>query len=262
MPAAHGKEHAGMIAKKSYILAAAMIALPLALSSCGRDDDADRDLSELDESLTNVSDPALRGALEDRIIVDPELASRANGNAVRPSDRPVTGAIPAEIRATQYDAPVGGKLFRAPKAVEAPPCPGCDSQRPVTLGALAREQDQRRGPEGGCAANLEYGMAWANRLPAEFPLYPKAKLMEAAGARDGKCNLRAVSFVTDQPMQNVIDFYYTKALRFGFNAEHQLLDGDHVLGGVRASDEGAYFITFTKNSSGGTAVDIVANNGR
>lgn len=251
-----------MIANKLFTLAAAAMALLLALSACGRDDDADQNLSSLDESLGNVSDPALRGALEDQIIVDPELASRSNANAVRPADRPGTGALPPEVVATQYDAPVGGKLFRAPKAVEAPPCKGCEAEKPVTLGAMARQQDQRTGRKGGCEANLQYGMAWANRLPAEFPVYPKAKLMEAAGAESDHCNLRAVSFVTNQPMQNVIDFYYTKALRSGFDAEHQLMAGEHVLGGVRQKDEGAYFITFAKHEGGGTAVDIIANNGR
>src|SRR3546814_8460356 len=70
-------------------------------------------------------------------------------------------------------------------------------------------------------------MAWANRMPAEFPVYPKAKLMEAAGADGGGCDLRVVSFVTNQPMQNVIDYYYTKAIRSGFDAEHQLMNGEH-----------------------------------
>src|SRR3546814_9116114 len=80
-------------------------------------------------------------------------------------------------------------------------------------------------------------MAWANRMPAEFPVYPKAKLMEAAGADGGGCDLRVVSFVTNQPMQNVIDYYYTKAIRSGFDAEHQLMNGEHVLGGVRKKGE-------------------------
>src|SRR3546814_8834942 len=83
-------------------------------------------------------------------------------------------------------------------------------------------------------------MAWANRMPAEFPVYPKAKLMEAAGADGGGCDLRVVSFVTNQPMQNVIDYYYTKAIRSGFDAEHQLMNGEHVLGGVRKKGDGAY----------------------
>lgn len=241
---------------------AALLALPLALSACGKKEEGDRDLSSLDESLTNAEDPALRGALEGQIIVDPELADRSNSHAVRPGDRPVNGALPASIMATAYDAPIGGKLFRAPKAVEAEPCPECDAQGPVTLGGLAREQAARQGQAGGCVENLKYGMGWANRLPAEFPLYPKAKLMEAAGAESANCNIRVASFVTSQPIQNVIDYYYTRALRAGFDADHRLMSGEHVLGGTRKSDDGAYFITFAAHKGGGTAVDIVANNGR
>jgi hypothetical protein len=40
------------------------------------------------------------------------------------------------------------------------------------------------------------------------------------------------------------------------------MDGEHVLGGTRAKDDGAYFITFAPAPGGGTAVDIVTNNGR
>ena len=244
------------------LLTLAALGLPLGLSACGKEDKGDRDLSSLDESLTNASDPALRGALEGQIIVDPELAEKSNSYAVRPGDRPVSGGIPASIRATAYDAPVGGKLFRAPEAKAAEPCPQCGGEGAVTLGARARQQAATQGKTGGCVENLQYGMGWASRLPAEFPLYPKAKLMEAAGADGANCNLRVASFVTNQPMRNVIDYYYTRALRGGFDADHRLMNGEHVLGGTRKKDEGAYFITFAEQKGGGTAVDIVANNGR
>src|SRR3546814_19806186 len=118
------------------------------------------------------------------------------------------------------------------------------------------QQEKRRGGQGGCNANLQYGMAWANRMPAEFPVYPKAKLREAAGADGGGCDLRVVSFVTNQPMQNVIDYYYTKAIRSGLDAEQQLMNGEHVLGGVRKKGDGAYFITFAQQKGGGPAVAI------
>lgn len=250
------------LGKHIGLSAAALLALPLALSACGKEDQGDRDLASLDESLTNAGDPALRGALEGQIIVDPELADKSNSHAVSPGDKPVSGALPASITSTAYDAPVGGKLFRAPPAKEAEPCPQCDGQEPVTLGALARQQAAAQGKPSSCAANVQYGMGWANRMPAEFPLYPKAKLVEAAGAEGASCNLRVVSFITSQPMQNVIDFYYTKALRAGFDADHRLMNGEHVLGGTRKKDDGAYFITFAEQKGGGTAVDIVANNGR
>src|SRR3546814_17655609 len=72
------KEPSGMIAK--LFTRTAALALPLALSACGRDSDSDQNLSSLDASLTNAEDPALRSALGDQIIVDPELADQSNAH--------------------------------------------------------------------------------------------------------------------------------------------------------------------------------------
>src|SRR3546814_1250447 len=92
-----------MIAKLFTLTAA--LALPLALSACGRDSDSDQNLSSLDASLTNAEDPALRSALGDQIIVDPELADQSNAHRVRPADRPVDGALPA-IAGKEYNAAI------------------------------------------------------------------------------------------------------------------------------------------------------------
>ena len=78
----------------------------------------------------------------------------------------------------------------------------------------------------------------------------------------GICDIRVASFTTPTARQNVVDYYYTRARMSGYSAEYQVRDGEHVLGGVRDHDGGAYFITFNAASGGGTAVDIVANNGR
>jgi hypothetical protein len=86
--------------------------------------------------------------------------------------------------------------------------------------------------------------------------------MEAAGVDAGPCGLRAASFVSAVPMQGVIDFYYTRAKHAGYDAEHQILNGEHVLGGTHPQDGAAYVITFGDAPDGGTAVDIVASNGR
>src|SRR3546814_9416620 len=100
------------------------------------------DVCSSDLSLTNAEDPALRSALGNQIIVDPELADQSNAHRVRPADRPVDGALPA-IAGKEYNAAIGGKLLRTPKAVEATPCKSCEEGKAVTLGALARQQEKR-----------------------------------------------------------------------------------------------------------------------
>ena len=63
-------------------------------------------------------------------------------------------------------------------------------------------------------------------------------------------------------MQTVVDYYYTRARRSGYSADYEVRGGEHVLGGVRDNDGGAYVVFLNRNAGGGTSVDIVANNGR
>jgi hypothetical protein len=238
----------------------ALMALPL--SACGRDN-SDSSLAALDAQLTNNAvDPALKGALADQIVVDPNLVGQSNRNAVRGADRPAEAALPVlegDAGKAQDEARrlAGGKLMSAPAPGE-----GEAMESTVTLGALAREQGRRPGGNANCSKKLVYGTQWAERMPEPFTLYPGAQLMEAAGADRGGCTLRAASFVTSVPKQGVIDFYYTQAKRAGFDVDHRILGGDNVLGGTRADDDSAYFIVFTDAPGGRTGVDIIADNGR
>lgn len=235
-----------------------MISLVLALAACGKGD-KDASLASLDAQLTdNATDPALKGALADPIVVDPQLVGQSNRNAVRTADRPANGAVPVlsgDAGAAQAQAvkQAGGKLLSAPTATQ-----GEALASTVTLGAVARDGAGK----GDCAKKLNYGTEWAQRLPEPFALYPGAQLTEAAGAQVDGCTLRAASFVTAAPRQGVMDYYYTLARRAGYDGEHKILGGDHVLGGTRGADGSAYFILFTDAPGGKTSVDIIADNGR
>ncbi|MET0371813.1 MAG: hypothetical protein ABW039_10600 [Sphingobium sp.] len=234
----------------------------LSLGGCGGKAE-DSSLAALDAQLTNNAvDPALKGALADQIVVDPNLVGQSNKNAVRPADRPANGALPVlegDAGKAQAEAAriAGGKLLAAPA-----PADGEAMESDVTLGALAREQAKAGGGNAGCSKKLVYANGWAERLPEPFTLYPGAQLMEAAGAERDGCTLRAASFVTPVPRQSVIDFYYTQAKRAGFDADHRLMGGDNVLGGTRAGDGNAYFIVVTDAPGGKTGVDIIADGGR
>ena len=243
------------------------MALALPLAGCGSDNGNEAAVAELDNNLVGKgSDPETNGALNDRILVDPELTDSANVNSVKGSDKPLSGATPAG-RGYDGDASIealdSAKLMRAPKAtvVSTEDCTNCGERRAATLGGLAADQGVTRG-KGTCDAKLQYGAGWANRMPPEFPVYPRGRVKEAGGVDGGICDIRVASFTTSAAMQNVIDYYYTRARKSGYNAEHQIRAGEHVLGGTRDNDGGAYFITFNKAAGGGTAVDIVANNGR
>lgn len=250
--------------------AACAVALTLGLSACGDSNGNERQLSEIDAQLTSKEgDPAVEGALEEQILIDPKLAGSANGNAVRAPGAPATGAVPTN---TAYDGATvtpqeldGLKLMSAgqPKVVsEEELCTDCKAAKQgMTLGAKAEMQSAQRG-KGTCDAKLNYSMDWATRMPVEFPVYPKGRVAEAAGVDGGLCDIRVVSFSSANSMQSIVDYYYTRAIKSGFTAEYVIRDGQHALGGTRDVDDGAFYITFTPRKDGGTDVDIVANNGR
>ena len=240
--------------------AAAVLFLALALAGCGKPrPDAAKDLNQLDEELVDnavTPDPALTGALEDQIMVDPALARRADGRAPDAGRAPLP---PAQMIARQ-DAPAIGGLAHAPAAV---PCRGPDC-RPgeITLGELARSQAARPRRAGAVACNpdLAYSFAWAAKLPPEFPVYPQAQVAEAAGGDLPGCHVRVVSFATPAARGAVTDYYYTRARQAHYSAEHSVRAGDHVLAGTRGDD--AYYLILTDRPGGGTEVDMIVNRAR
>jgi hypothetical protein len=249
-----------------------VITLPLALLACGTAAD-DRNLDSLDNELVeagsgvaNASDPAMTSALHDQIMVDPALAQQSNADSVRPPAQPYSGGVPPVGIAQPPGggvASAGAATSETIKPAPAPAskdCPGCQAARDsLTLGALAsRQQDKRT---SGCAGAMRYSARWAERLPADVPLYPSARVSEAAGADTDACHLRAVSFSTSAKLQTVLDWYYTRVTNSGFSAEHQSDGTEHTLGGTRERDGGAYVLFLTGRRDGGTDVDLVANNG-
>ncbi|MBQ0771813.1 MAG: hypothetical protein KBT59_08195 [Sphingomonadales bacterium] len=238
---------------RSLLLSAAALALPLTLAACGSNEASEEELAKLDDNLT--SDPAMNDALEDAILVDPELTDQANRNAIRGANGAADGSVPpgtGEDGSAAASAALGGKMLSAP----APRQMTSDDEG-LTLGDKAELQEARQS-KPVCNDKLSYDMAWANKMPPEFAVYPKANVQEAAG----KCDLRVVSFTTATPIKNIVDYYYTRAKRAGYDAEYLLRGTEHVLGGSKANDADAYVITLNKRSGGGTVVDIVASNGR
>ncbi|HEX9963520.1 MAG TPA: hypothetical protein VGB04_00885 [Allosphingosinicella sp.] len=212
------------------LLRPAALAAALALAACSRGGGEDNLAA-----LGNDADPAVTSALNDQILVDSNLANQSNRNAARPSPTPA---------AASYPAPDGG----------AAPAPA----KGASPAAAAIGQGGK-----GCsdAARFDYNMAWANRLPQSFPVYPGGRVIEAAANNQSGCSTRVVTFATADHWQRVLDWYHTRAVRSGYSSEHQVRDGDHILAGGKESDKGAFFLVVTPKPKG-SEVALIANNGR
>jgi hypothetical protein len=216
---------------RSLSVRAFALASCLALAACGSGDA--NNLAGIDNALLgNGADPALTSALEDQILVDPNLVGQANPNAVRPPETPVQAQYPAGTGQTSVRTAGGAG----------------------TGGTAAL-------PTSSCGAAFQYGPEWAQRLPAEFPAYPGGRVTEAAGNNVGDCRVRVVTFTTADPYARVLEYYRSHAASAGFTAEHQVRGGDQVLGGTNERTDGAYYVIVTPKE-GGSEVALIVNNGR
>jgi hypothetical protein len=247
------------------------------LSACSKDASKE-EAAKLDETLLGkgkASDPALTAALEDQIMVDPSLATQSNAHAVRSADQPLQAPIPTE--AAGGPAPPSAKTLGQRVAEQSPgPAPGASYPKTASLAAaqvpsakpsasaspvaVTGKAKLSQASFSGCGLAVSYSMAWSARMPADLPLYPQAKVSEAAGSDSGVCRLRAVTFSSSAAPRNLIDYYLTTARNAGYQADLSNANGEQMVAGNRA-DGAAFYIIITPRTSGGTIADLVANRG-
>jgi hypothetical protein len=204
------------------------LAAVLALSACGwfRGDDK--------SAAANDSDPEIAAALNDQILVDGNLDSQSNRNGGRTPAGPANATYPAGDAAAPGGGSGGGGSASATAAL---------------------------GKDCANAARFDYNMGWAKRLAPNFPVYPGGKVTEAAANNSTGCSTRVVTFTTAEGWQPILDWYHGRAVRAGYSSEHQVRDGDHVLAGANAKDNGAFYLIVTPRPKG-SEVALIANNGR
>lgn len=216
--------------RASTLRSGLILAGSLALGACGSGS-ANNDLAAIDnELIANAVDPALTGALQDQLSVDPSLSQQANPNSARPPEAPVQAQYPADAN------------------------PGEDGAPTRTAGGTAPPPSA-----AVCGQGFDHGNEWASRMPAEFPAYNGGRLTEAAGNDHNGCRMRVVSFTTADAPQRVIDNYRGLVTRAGYSAEQQQRGDDQVLGGTRG--DSAYYLIVTPQGTG-SDVSLIVNNGR
>ncbi len=228
---------------------AAVLALAL-LGACG---------SRADNGATTEADPASDAALNDQIMVDPDLANQNEGSGALTGagerSIPVADRSPQAIAAAKREAAalVGGEgaLRPVPAAREV----AGEIPESATLSAASRAALSPGG--ANCGDGVQYSAGWAARLPEALPVYPRAATQEAAGNDTGGCSLRVINFITPVSLPDVLAFYHARAKGAGYSAEHLRKDGDNILSGTKG---GAAYVVYGRTVAGGlTEVDLVTS---
>ncbi len=223
-------------------------ALVCVLAAC----DGERPKPVLDEI-----DPAVIAAINDQILTDPDLSRQNEGNAALTGGidhaLPLVNDSSRAIDAAREEARalVGGRdrFRRLPSAGERQVEIPLESRITVTARAAYAGASQ------ACVRSLDPGFIWAARMPAAFPVYPRAATQEAAGSDAAGCALRAVNFRTPVPLEEVLAFYHTRALHTGFTSTLATAGDESVL---RGEYQGAFFALYARTDAAGlTEADLV-----
>lgn len=226
--------------------------LPIALlAACSGDPE--------EEAGSAVLDPASEQALNDELMTDPDMAGRneagaalsGTGNTSVPNIDTSPRAIEAaRTRAVQL---VGGAESLKP----APTARKLADTAPDSAAMVAAAQAVVAPGGENCAAKVSYTTGWAAKLPAAFPVYPRANTQEAAGTDEGACALRAVTFHTPVPINEVLAFYTSRAAAAGYSVDHAMKQGDNILSGTRG---GSAYVVYARVLGGKvTEVDLVTS---
>lgn len=236
-----------MITRSSLVLAISPIAM---LAACS---------GGAEEQVAGERDPAAEQALNDQIMVDPDLANQNEANAALTGGTdqsiPPENMTPEAINAAREAAfaLVGGsdgfKELPAAKPL------GDTIPAESTLTAAARAAATPSG--ANCAEQVDYSAAWAAKLPADFPVYPRGTTKEAAGTDAGDCSLRVVNYLTPVPLDDVLTFYHSRALSAGYSSEHVTYDGDRIVSGTKG--RGSYVVYGRQLPSGVTEIDLITS---
>lgn len=221
------------------------------LAACGED------VSEADaDSLKLAKDPILARALNDPLMVDPDLASRSLANAAITFSEghplpPLEARDDAAARAREIarlELLENGQLPDVPAAV-----PG---DGPAAIGGLdnAGEIIEALGSRTDCIDSLDGRLIWSTELPDTSSIMPHGMVQQAAGVDVNTCVIRVVRYLTPVSVEDALEYHFTKADRARFSIERFDTPEVQIRGERR---DQALAVHFREGPGGLTEVDVV-----
>ncbi len=228
--------------------AIASIAL-LTLSACGQE--------AVDAPQAKVNqDPLLSRALNDPLMVDPDLAWRNEANAViafrdghpLPPFDARDDATDRAREAARMELLENGQIPAVPTALSGE---GSASLAELTdAGAIVRAVGSRT----DCIDDLNDDLMWSTGLPPTSSIMPHGMVQQAAGVDQGTCVIRVVRYLAPVAIEDALEYHFVKADRARFRMER--FDAPEVQ--LRGERRDQVMAVHVRAGSGGmTAVDVV-----
>ncbi len=169
-----------------------------------------------------TGDPVVARALNDPLMIDPDLAHRNEANAVLsigfdhalpPFEASENGARLAreQARLILLDR---GRLQDLPDLLSAATGRTLAEARGDAK-AMADAFDISR----ECVGRLSEGYEWAARMPAISEIMPHGQVRQAAGVDNGDCDVRVVSYLTPASAEDTLEWHYNLAQQANLNID-------------------------------------------
>ena len=223
--------------------------LSLALSACGGS------APVAETYVVNEVDPYIARALNDPLMVDPDLAYRNEANAAIAIG--YDHAIPS-FKGTEDSAGAAREVARLELLEDGPirdlPMPSLETG-PASLAnqfgveAVLEVVDA----PSRCRKDIKGDFAYAASLPDIARVMPHGMVRLAAAVEAPDCELRIVRYVTPVPIEDALQYHYTLATREGFEVSYFAEPEASLMTDRR----GTYLRVFARATTGNlTAVDV------
>lgn len=228
----------------------ALIAAPLALSGCGSEP------SDVPLSPVNEADPYIARALNDPLMVDPDLSYRNEANAAITLG--YDHALPS-FKGTEEAASRARETARLELLEKGPledlPFPS-DTPGPTGLAEAFGTQAVMRALDlpSACTKDIRGDFALAANLPDIARVMPHGMVRVAAAVEQSGCTMRMVRYVTPVPVDDALQYHFNIMARADFEPDY-FADPEKSL---IARRRGVNIAVFARETSGDlSAVDVV-----
>lgn len=201
-------------------------------------------------------DPLLARALNDPLMVDPDLSWRSEANAVIAyrDGHPLPPLVAREDaagrarEAARLELLENGQIPSLPGAIEGQGFPA--------LGSLssAAEILEAVGARTDCVSAMDARLGWSHQLPETSSIMPHGMVRQAAGVDEGNCVVRVVRYLTPVGIEDALEYHFAKIDRARFRIE-RFTSPEAQLRGERRDQQIA--IAVREGPGGMTEVDII-----
>lgn len=202
------------------------------------------------------SDPLLARALNDPLMVDPDLSWRNEATAVIAiRDGHPLPPFDAREDARQRARDAGRlELLENGQIPALPPASGGQGKASFADLITADEIIRAVGSREDCIDDLTDDMTWSTGLPPTSSVMPHGMVRQAAGVDQGTCVIRVVRYLTPVSPEDALEYHFAKADRARFRIE-RFAAPEAQLRAERRDQEIAVHVR--PGPGGMTAVDVV-----